>query len=76
MTTGPVAHVPGHAGQVGWAEASPTCSQTPPAAGHGGRHGARRGGGRGAAGAGAHREPAGGVGLAGGAPEAMNFGWR
>jgi hypothetical protein len=56
------------------AEASPTCSQTPATAGHGGGYGTEEGGGKGAAGPGAHREPAGGVGFAGGWPETTNFG--
>jgi hypothetical protein len=51
----------------------PTGSQASPAAGHGGGYSAEEGGGKGAARLGAHREPAGGVGLAGGWPAAMNL---
>jgi hypothetical protein len=73
MTGGPEAHVGRHVGQVGWAEASPTCSQTPATAGHGGGYGVEEGGEKGAAGPGTHRGPAGGVGLAGGRPAAANL---
>jgi hypothetical protein len=71
---GPRGHVGGQAGLVGWATLSTTGSQASSAASHGGGYGAEEGGGKGAAEPGAHREPAGGFGLAGGWPEMTNFG--
>jgi hypothetical protein len=56
-----------------WAVAQTTGFQAPPAAGHGGGYGVGRGGRKGAARQGAHREPAGGVGLAGGWTAATNL---
>jgi hypothetical protein len=73
MTGGPEAHVGSHVGQVGWAEASPTCSQTPATVGHGGGYGVKEGGGKVPAGPEAHRGDACGVGLAGGWPAARNL---
>jgi hypothetical protein len=67
---GPEAHSQaGHvglAGQVGWASASPTCSQTPAMAGRGGSSGARERRGKGPGGPEPYPEVAGGVSSAGG----------
>jgi hypothetical protein len=70
----------GAQGHVGWPPwpsqlgvAQPDRLPGTSATGHGGGYDTGRGGGRGAAGPGAHREPAGGVGLARGWTAAMNL---
>jgi hypothetical protein len=74
LTEGPRPHRLASLARSAGQRPRPTGSQAPAAASHGGRYGAEEGGGKGADGPGAHREPAGGVGFAGGWSETTNFG--